>query len=197
MNEIGERTLLEEINSRIPAADFEATYFPGGMVRVSMDITAEMVEQIEAVAKEQHLSRGEALVAVLALGLGVLNEQKARQLIEQSDPVARDELDLLVRRMRQMEVQYAVMKRRTWDFLKAYQAACLADGALRTQIGGLQALLAPLRAERDALRERVRQLEAEMARLQQIAELPSVCPAHTSPCRWWQHLLRRLRLRAG
>jgi len=154
-------SLLDEIDARIPASEFEAQYFPGGLVRVTIDLMAEMLAQITTVAEEQNWSRCDALVALLALGLGALQEEKARLLMEQDDQPARDELDLLVRRMRQMEMQYAIMKRRTWEFLKAYQAASLADGALRNQVAGLGALVVSLRVERDALRQQVAASEAE------------------------------------
>ena len=161
MNDSHRPTLLDEIDAQIPAADFEEEYFPDGLVRVTIDLTAEMVKQVAAVAEGQNWPRGEAFVALLALGLGAFLEEKARALIERNDQPARDELDHLVSRMCQMEMQYAVMKRRVWDFLKAYQSASLADGALRTQVTGLTALVTSLRAERDELRQRIMTLEAE------------------------------------
>lgn len=193
MNEDHRENLLDEISAQIPAADFEAEYFPGGLSRISIDLTTEMVEQIEAVAKEQGWPRGEAFVALLSLGLGAFLEEKARALIEQDDALARDELDLLVRRMRQMEMQYAVMKRRVWDFLKAYQSACLTDGALRTQVMGLTALVGSLRAERDALRRQVAALEG--AARSQLSPTsceetePPVAPPSREP--WWRRWVRR------
>lgn len=156
----GRKSFMDEVEARIPAADFEAEYFPGGLVRVTIDLTPELVEQVMTVAKEQGWPRGEAFVALLALGIGALEEEKVRRLMERDDPPARDELEVLLRRMREMEMRYAVMKRRLWDFLKAYQAASLADGALRAEVTGLRRLAESLRAERDALRQRVAALEA-------------------------------------
>ncbi len=154
-----QKSVMDEVNDRIPAADFEAEYFPGGLVRVTIDLTSELVDQIKAVAQEQNWPRGEAFVALLALGLGALEEEKVRCLMERDDPPARDEVEVLLRCIRQMEMRYAVMKRRLWDFLKAYQTASLADGALRAEVTGLRNLVESLRAERDALRERVTALE--------------------------------------
>ncbi len=134
------KSFMDEVDARIPAADFEAEYFPGGLVRVTIDLTLELVEQVMAVAKEQGWPRGEAFVALLALGIGALEEEKTRSLMERDDPPARNELEVLLRRMREMEMRYAVMKRRPWDFLKAYQMASLADGALRAEVAGLRRL---------------------------------------------------------
>ncbi len=193
MDESHRENLLDEISAQIPAADFEAEYFPGGLVRVSIDLTAEMVEQIQAVAREQEWPRGEAFVALLSLGLGAFLEEKARALIQQDDAPARDELDLLVRRMRQMEMQYAVMKRRVWDFLKAYQSACLTDGALRTQVAGLTALVTSLRAERDALQQRLAALEKTTKHRPSpfpASEIePSAVPSPREP--WWRRWTHR------
>ncbi len=154
------KSLMDEVTSRIPAADFEVEYFPGGLVRITVDLTPELVEQVIAIAEEQGWPRGEAFVALLALGVGALEEEKVRHLMGRDDPPARDELEVLLRRIREMEMRYAVMKRRLWDFLKAYQAASLADGALRAEVTGLRRLAESLRAERDALRQRVAALEA-------------------------------------
>ncbi len=192
MNNPHRPSLLDETNEKIPAADFEAEYFPDGLVRVTIDLNADMVDQITAVAKEQNWPRGEAFVALLALGLGALQEEKARALMEQGDQLARDELDLLVSRMCQLEMQYAVMKRRTWDFLKAYQAASLADGALRNQVAGLSSLVSILRAERDELRQRVMALEAEREGWQTPVheEEKSIPRLPSEPL--WRRLIRRV-----
>lgn len=156
-------SLMDEVNARIPAADFEAEYFPNGLVRVTMDLPPDLVERIQAIAQEQNWPRGEALVALLALGIGALEEEKVRSLMERDEPAARDEIEVFLRRIREMEMRYAVMKRRLWDFLKAYQMASLADGALRAGVAGLRRLAESLRAERDALRKRVAELENALA----------------------------------
>lgn len=193
MNE--RKSLMDEVTSRIPAADFEAEYFPGGLVRVTMDLTPELVEQVIAIAEEQGWPRGEAFVALLALGIGALEEEKVRHLIERDDPPARDELEVLLRRIREMEMRYAVMKRRLWDFLKAYQVASLADGALRAEVAGLRRLAESLRAERDALRQRIATLEAAQEGRDNppaaSAGQDSSAPARTElPA--WRRFLRRL-----
>jgi hypothetical protein len=184
--------LLDEIDAQIPAADFETECFPTGLARVTIDLTAEVVEQVTAAAEKQGWPKGEAFVALLALGFGALEEERARALMEQNDQPARDELDLLVRRMRQLEMQYAVMKRRSWDFLKAYQSASLADGALRNQVAGLSSLVPTLCAERDELRRRVMALEAERERWQRPTsdEEESALDPADEPL--WRRLIRLL-----
>lgn len=197
MSDEEQTSYLDEITAQIPKADFEAEYFPGGMTRVTMDLTAEMVEQIEAVAEEQSWPRGEALVALLALGLAKFQKERVNALMARNDPPARDSLELLVRRMFRMEMQYAVMKRRTWDFLKAYQTAVMVDSALRTEAAGVKARNAVLRAEVEALQKQVAALQAERDALQQRAmtvedesgaEMDTLDAARQP---WWRRLLRR------
>lgn len=189
------KSFMDEVDARIPTADFEAEYFPGGLAQVTIDLTPALVEQVMAVAEEQGWPRGEAFVALLALGIGALEEEKACHRMERDDPPARDEPEVLLRRMRGMEIRYAGMKRRLWDFLKADQTASLADGALRAEVAGLRRLAESLRAERDALRQRVAALEAA----RDCQDDPSVAaPGRESPIPAraelpiWRRILHRL-----
>jgi hypothetical protein len=147
-----ELNLLDEINAKIPGADFQAEYYPGGMVGISMSVTAEMASQVKALAEQQGWPEADAYVAMLASGIGALKEARARELLENDSGPARDQLDLLVKQMRQMETQYAVLKYRTWNFLQAYQAAAMSRGALENRANGLAQVVNRLRAENDALR---------------------------------------------
>jgi len=165
MMEDTELSLLDEINAGIPAADFQAEYYPGGMVRITLDVTAELEGQIKALAEQQGWPEADAHVAMLASGIGAFKEAKARELLQENGEPARDELDLLVKQMRQMETQYAVMKFRTWNFLQAYQAAAMSHGALVNRANGLSLVVDRLRGENDDLKEQVRKLEAENAAL--------------------------------
>jgi cell division protein FtsB len=65
-----------------------------------------------------------------------------------------------------METQYAVMKFRTWNFLQAYQASALSQGALMNRANGLTQVVNRLRAENEELKEQVRKLEAQNAAFQ-------------------------------
>lgn len=155
-----ELSLLDEINARIPAADFQAEYYPGGTVSITMSITAEMAGQVKALAEQQGWPEADAYVATLASGIGALKEAKARALLGEDSEMARDELDLLVKQMRQMETQYAVMKFRTWNFLQAFQASAMSQGALVNQAEGLSLVVDRLRAENEVLAARLRQVDA-------------------------------------
>lgn len=155
-----ELSLLDEINAKIPASDFQIEYYPGGMVSITMAVTAEMASQIKALADQQGWPEADAYVAMLASGIGALKEARAREMLAEDSDNARDELDLLVKQMRQMETQYAVMKFRTWNFLQAYQAATMSRGALENRANGLALVVDRLRAENAELRNRVRQLES-------------------------------------
>lgn len=155
-----ELSLLDEINAKIPAADFQAEYYPGGMVQITMQITAEMAEQIKALAAARRWPEADAYVAMLASGIGALKEARARELLADDSQAARDELDLLVKQMRQMETQYAVMKFRTWNFLQAYQASAMSTGALQNRATGLALVVDRLREENEQLQKRIRELES-------------------------------------
>jgi hypothetical protein len=147
-----ELSLLDEINATLPAADFQAEYYPGGMISITMSITAEMAGQVKALAEEQGWPEADAYVAMLASGIGALKEARAREMLAEDSEPARNQLDLLVKQMRQMETQYAVMKFRTWNFLQAYQASAMSRGALESRANGLAQVVSRLRAENDALR---------------------------------------------
>lgn len=169
-----ELSLLDEINARIPAADFQAEYYPGGMVSITMSITAEMAAQIKALAEQQGWPEADAYVATLASGIGAFKEARARDLLQEDSETARDELDLLVKRMRQMETQYAVMKFRTWNFLQAYQASAMSQGALENRATGLALTVDRLREENEQLKQRLARLEAELA-----GQMTLAAPAET------------------
>ncbi len=160
----GEQSLLDEMNARVRPTEFELEQFPGGMVRVSMELTAELVQQISQFADRNGWPGRDAFVAALANGIGAFEEAEVRELRERRDSVARDRLDVLERRLRQMEVSYAAMKFRTWELLQAYQSANLSDGAMRTQVTALGHLADRLRAENEELRARLKEAEDSMKR---------------------------------
>lgn len=161
----GERadSLLDEINAGIPATAFEAEYYPGGMVKVTLMLTAELAARVQMLADAEEWPPADAYVATLASGLGAFEEAQARTSRDDESQAARDEVDLLVKHMRQMEVRYAVMKMRTWNFLQAYQAATLTRGALENRANGLEAVVNRLRAENEALRQEISDLRAALA----------------------------------
>lgn len=169
-----ELSLLDEINAKIPASDFQVEYYPGGMVNITMTITAEMASQIKALADQQGWPEADAYVAMLASGIGALKEARAREMLAEDSDTARDELDLLVKQMRQMETQYAVMKFRTWNFLQAYQASTMSRGALENRASGLALVVDRLRTENDELRNRVRQLESGARSGEDVQQSPLI-----------------------
>lgn len=175
-----ELSLLDEINARIPASDFQAEYYPGGMVRIALSVTAEMAGQVKALVEQQGWPEADAYVAMLASGIGALKEAGARELLAEDSEPARNELDLLVKQMRQMETQYAVMKFRTWNFLQAYQASAMSQGALVNRANGLSLVVDRLRAENEALKQRVPQLEATLAQSCENAGQPHRVDRQTS-----------------
>lgn len=156
-------SLLDEINASIPATAFEAEYYPGGMVKATIMLTAELAARVQMLANAEGWPEADAYVATLASGIGAFEEARARSIRDDENQAAKDEIDLLVKQMRLMEVQYAVMKMRTWNFLQAYQAATLSRGALENRANGLEALVNRLRTENEALRQEISELRAALA----------------------------------
>ncbi len=153
-------SLLVQINATIPATEFEAEYYPGGVVKVTMAVTAELAARVDELAQNAGWPPADAYVATLASGIGAFEEARVREIQDEDSPAAKDEIDLLVKQMRKMEVQYAVMKARTWNYLQAYQAAALSRGALENRANGLERVVNRLRAENEALRQEITQLRA-------------------------------------
>lgn len=77
-----ELRLLDEINAKIPVSDFQAEYYPGGMTRISLSITAEMAGQVKTLAEQQGWPKADAYVATLASGIGAFKEAKVRALLQ-------------------------------------------------------------------------------------------------------------------
>lgn len=166
-------SLLDEINASIPATTFEAEYYPGGMVKATIMLTAELAGRVHMLADAEGWPEADAYVATLASGIGAFEEARAHALRDAEDQAAKDEIDLLVKQMRLMEVQYAVMKMRTWNFLQAYQAATLSRGALENRANGLEAVVNRLRTENEALRHEISQLRTAPAKHSPPISLPA------------------------
>ena len=180
-------SLLDEITARIPEAEFQAEYFPDGMAEVTMQLAADMLEEIKALAGERGWSGADAAAFALGYGIGCMKEAQARQLLERNDQAARDEIDLMLRDMREMHAQYAVMKHRTWTFLQAFQAASLSSGALVNQVAGLKSVVTRLRAENDDLRQEIVRLQAMLDEVQPAAgNTPT--EQETQGASFWQRL---------
>ena len=189
--------LLEEINDSIPASDFEAEYYPGGMVKATLTITAELADRVRRLAQSAGWPEADAYVATLASGIGAFEEARVRELQDDESQAAKDEIDLLIKQVRQMEVEYAVMKYRTWNYLQAYQSAALSRGALENRASGLEGVVSRLRAETQALHEEISRLRAAVQEVEAQAAVPAEPPAPAQPAdalaaaTVWQRISRR------
>lgn len=189
--------LLDEINDSIPASDFEAEYYPGGMVKATITITAELAERVRRLAQSAGWPEADAYVAALASGIGAFEEARVRELQDDESQAAKDEIDLLIKQIRQMEVEYAVMKYRTWNYLQAYQSAALSRGALENRASGLEGVVARLRAEAQALHEEISRLRTAVQEVEAQAAPPADPPAPDqladppAAATVWQRISRR------
>jgi hypothetical protein len=93
---------------------------------------------------------------LLTLGLGYAQGQR---LIEADDETRA----FLSDRLTNMASQLAVMKYRTFSFMRDNQTLEMRMGALRNSVTGLEGVMHRLRPERDAFKWQVEQLQAELA----------------------------------
>lgn len=69
--------LLDEINDSIPASDFEAEYYPGGMVKATITITAELAERVRRLAQSAGWPKRCPCGNIPASGIGAFEEARA------------------------------------------------------------------------------------------------------------------------
>ncbi len=126
----------------------------------------ETYAEIQAAIEYNGWEKDEGPLILLTLGLGYVQGQR---LIEADDPTRA----YLADRLTNLESLAAVMKFRTFNFMRDNQVLEMRMGGLRNSVTGLEGALHRLRPERDALKAEVDQLRAEVETLRrQLAGLP-------------------------
>lgn len=142
---------------KLSSAEFEQQFFAGTeKVSLEIEILKETSEDILTVIERNDWGREEGFRILLTLGLGYA---KGQQLIEADDETRA----YLADRLTNMESELAVMKFRTFSFMRDNQTLEMRMGALRNSVTGLEGVVQRLRPERDAFKAEVEQLRAELA----------------------------------
>jgi hypothetical protein len=142
---------------KLSSAEFEQQFFVGAeKVKIEIEVLKETYDEIQATIERNGWEPEEGPRILLTLGLGVT---QGRQLIEADDETRA----YLADRLTHMASELAVMKFRTFSFMRDNQTLEMRMGALRNSVTGLEGVVQRLRPERDAYKAEVEQLWAELA----------------------------------
>ncbi|GAB4449695.1 MAG: hypothetical protein Fur0044_45250 [Anaerolineae bacterium] len=142
---------------KLSSAEFEQQFFAGAKkIKLEIEVLKETHEEIQAVIERNGWEAEEGLRILLTLGLGYAQGQ---QVLEADD----ESRAHLAEQLNQMASELAVMKFRTFSFMRDNQTLEMRMGALRNSVTGLEGVVHRLRPERDAFKEEVEQLRAELA----------------------------------
>jgi chromosome segregation ATPase len=175
---------FENLNS----SEFERRFFEGAeIVTLEIPILKEIYDDILAVIERNGWEADEGPRILLTLGLGYAQGQR---LLQAGD----EERARLAERLSDLESVAAVMKFRTFSFMRDNQVLEMRMGALYNTKTGLEAVVHRLRPERDALQEEIEQLRAELAVLRE--RLAAMEEGQPEPTPSWAgrltHYLRNL-----
>lgn len=169
-----------ELNS----SEFERCFFDGAeIVTLEIPVLKETYDDILAAVERNGWEAEEGPRILLTLGLGYAQGQR---LLKADD----EERARLVERLNDLESVAAVMKFRTFSFMRDNQVLEMRMGALANAKTGLEAVIRRLRPERDALMEEVDRLRVELETLRErLARLEAGQP---EPEPSWAHRLLHL-----
>jgi hypothetical protein len=157
----------ENVNS----SQFEQHFFKDAeIVTLEIPILKETYDDILSVIERNGWEPDEGRRILLTLGLGYAQGQG---LLQADD----EERARLAERLNDLESVAAVMKFRTFSFMRDNQVLEMRMNALENAKTGLEAVVYRLRPERDALKEEVDRLRAESEALrEQLARLQAGQP---------------------
>jgi len=132
-------------------SDFERRFFDGAeTVDIEIRVLKETYEQILATIERNGWEVQEGLQVLLTVGLGYAQGQR---LLQGDD----EERNRLVSRLMELESVSAVMKFRTFSFMRDNEVLEMSTGALRNTILGLEGLVQRLREENLALKQELQE----------------------------------------
>lgn len=154
----------ENLNS----SQFEQRFFNGAeIVTLEIPILKETYADILPIIERNGWELDEGLRILLTLGLGYAQGQRLLQADDQ-------ERARLAERLADLESVAAVMKFRTFSFMRDNQVLEMRTSALENAKTGLEAVIHRIRPERDALQEEVARLRAEVKALQDRLATPEI-----------------------
>jgi len=160
-------------------AEFEAHFFAGAeKVKVEVELLSETVKAIRSLAAENDWGEAEAWRAVIGAGIGYLRGERALHATTGIDRFSAKDVQRLLNRLVDLESMYAVLKFRTFGFLRDNQTLELHAAALRTSTRALEMTVDRLRTENDRLKAEIESLRNASATL---STSPIVPPKAESP----------------
>lgn len=149
------------------SAEFEQRFFEGAeVVTLQIKVLQETYQDMLSAIERNGWEMEEGLRILLTLGLGYA---QGRCLLQADD----EERARLADRLTNLESVAAVMKFRTFSFMRDNQVLEMRMNALQNSVYGLEGVIQRLRPERDALQEEVVRLRAEVERLRSSLPLPA------------------------
>ncbi|PWH15456.1 MAG: hypothetical protein DDG58_11495 [Ardenticatenia bacterium] len=157
------------------SADFEQRFFAGAeIVTLQIEVLKETYDEMLKVIQRNGWELEEGLRILLTLGSGYA---QGRYLL-QADT---EQQHRLAERLADLESVAAVMKFRTYTFMRDNQVLEMRSAALQNAVVGLEAVVQRLRSERDALCAELEKLRAEVTRLQHSAGNSATLMTSASP----------------
>jgi hypothetical protein len=145
------------------SADFEQRFFSGAeIVTLQIEVLKETYNEMLNVIRRNGWELEEGLRILLTLGTGYA---QGRYLLQADS----EQPHRLAERLADLESVAAVMKFRTYTFMRDNQVLEMRSAALQNAVVGLEAVVQRLRSERDALCAELEQLRAEVTRSQRDA----------------------------
>lgn len=177
---------MSEESEHLDKTEFERRFFDDAeIVTLEIQVLKETYDDILAAIERNGWDPDEGPRILLTLGLGYAQGQR---LLQADD----EQRAHLVERLTDLESVAAVMKFRTFSFMRDNQVLEMRIGALENAKTGLEAVIHRLRPERDALKEEVDRLRAELETLRQrLARLEAGQP-EPEPS-WPRKLVGRLK----
>lgn len=152
---------MNDTNLKLSSAEFEQYFFANAeKVTLEIEVLKETYDEIQAAITRNGWEAEEGSRILLTLGLGVV---QGRQVMEANDETH----SYLADRLTHMESELAVMKFRTFSFMRDNQTLEMRMGALRTSVIGLEGVVNRLRPERDAFKAEVEQLQTALTACQE------------------------------
>lgn len=143
------------------SAEFEQQFFAGAeTVTLEIEVLKETHNDILAAIERNNWLPGEGPRILLTLGLGYAQGQR---LLQAND----EERARLADRLLNLESVTAVMKFRTFQFMRDNQILEMRMGALRNAKTGLEGVVHRPRSEKAALENEMESLRAELETLQE------------------------------
>jgi len=134
------------------STDFERRFFEGAeTVTVEIKVLKETYNDILAAIERNGWEPEEGLLILLTLGLGYTQGER---LLHADD----EERSQLIERLLNLESVAAVMKFRTFNFMRDNQVLEMRMNALQNTILGLEGIIQRLRSEKEALKQEVERL---------------------------------------